>query len=125
VDGCRDSVILASLTGRYAPRSPPCASKNLKARTLQSNSACGNSGLRACTVTAVLLHRSYAVALIGMMDRGGYMNWIEVQPGSAWFFDLHRSLGLFVGVLRERGGRYGSAKSCIPHLPAISTRQSL
>lgn len=66
---------------------------------MQSNSTSGTSGLRAYTSTAVLLHWSSAVALIGMMGLGWYMTWIEDQPGSTWFFDLHKSMGLFVGVL--------------------------
>lgn len=55
--------------------------------------------LRAYSPTAVVLHWTSSVAFLGMLSLGWYMTWIEDQPGSAWYFDLHKSLGLLVGVL--------------------------
>ena len=51
------------------------------------------------TSTAVILHWVSGMALLGMLGLGWTMTWIEDQPGSGWYFDLHKSLGVLVGLL--------------------------
>ncbi|CDS50041.1 Cytochrome B561 [Polaromonas sp. CG9_12] len=48
---------------------------------------------------AVLLHWTLAVLIIGMVALGWYMTEIEDDPGSAWFFTLHKSIGLVIAGL--------------------------
>lgn len=48
---------------------------------------------------AVLLHWTLAVLIIGMIGLGWYMMEIEDDPGSAWFFNLHKSIGLVIAGL--------------------------
>lgn len=48
---------------------------------------------------AVLLHWTLAVLIIGMIGLGWYMMEIEDDPGSAWFFNLHKSIGLVIAAL--------------------------
>ena len=57
------------------------------------------SQLRTYTRTSVFLHWTSAVALLGMLGLGWYMTWIEDQARSAWYFNLHMSLGVLVGLL--------------------------
>ncbi len=45
---------------------------------------------------AKLLHWILAVLLIGMVGLGWYMMDIEDSPGSDWYFNLHKSIGLLV-----------------------------
>lgn len=56
-------------------------------------------GSTAYAPLAVLLHWSLAVLLIGMTALGWYMTAIEDEPGSAWFFNLHKSIGLVIAAL--------------------------
>lgn len=46
------------------------------------------------TRTAVALHWVSALLLVAMTALGWYMTSIEDDPGSAWYFDLHKSLGI-------------------------------
>jgi len=55
--------------------------------------------LRAYSTTAIVLHWTSGMTFLGMLSLGWYMTWLEDQPGSVWYFDLHKSLGLLVGVL--------------------------
>ena len=48
---------------------------------------------------AVLLHWMLAPLILGMLALGWYMMSIEDQPGSDWYFDLHKSIGLIVATL--------------------------
>jgi cytochrome b561 len=48
------------------------------------------------SLTAALLHWFIALLLAIMVGLGWYMTSIEKQTGSAWFFDLHKSLGILV-----------------------------
>ena len=48
---------------------------------------------------AVLLHWTLAVLIIGMVALGWYMMEIEDDPGSIWFFNLHKSIGLVIAGL--------------------------
>lgn len=48
---------------------------------------------------AKLLHWIVAVLLIGMVALGWYMMSIENDPGSEWYFDLHKSFGIVVATL--------------------------
>ena len=48
---------------------------------------------------AMLLHWTLAVLIIGMVALGWYMTEIEDDPGSAWFFNLHKSIGLVIAGL--------------------------
>ena len=43
---------------------------------------------------AVVLHWLVALLIVGMFGLGWYMMSIEKEPGSDWYFNLHRSLGL-------------------------------
>lgn len=47
----------------------------------------------------VLLHWTLAVLIIGMVALGWYMTAIEDDPGSGWFFNLHKSIGLVIAGL--------------------------
>lgn len=48
---------------------------------------------------AVLLHWLIAVLVVGLVTIGWYMLKIEDDPGSAWYFDKHKSLGLITFAL--------------------------
>ncbi len=48
---------------------------------------------------AIFFHWAIAILLPVMAGLGWYMMSIEEQPGSAWYFDLHKSLGLTVALL--------------------------
>jgi cytochrome b561 len=48
---------------------------------------------------AIWLHWTLAVLIIGMVALGWYMLEIEDDPGSAWFFNLHKSIGLVIAGL--------------------------
>lgn len=45
---------------------------------------------------AVLLHWTIALLIVGLLGLGWFMMAIEDDPGSKWYFDLHKSLGLLV-----------------------------
>jgi len=49
--------------------------------------------------SVIFLHWLLAVALVGMIPLGWYMTSIEDDPGSDWYFDLHKSIGLIVAAL--------------------------
>lgn len=66
---------------------------------MASSTADITAKLRAYSTTAVVLHWTSGVALIGMLALGWAMTWFEDQPGAAWYFNLHKSLGLLLGVL--------------------------
>lgn len=51
------------------------------------------------TKPAIALHWILAVLLVGMVALGWYMMAIEEQPGSGWYFNLHKSVGITVFVL--------------------------
>ena len=48
---------------------------------------------------AILLHWIVALLLVVMVALGWYMTSIEDQPGSIWYFDLHKSIGLVFALL--------------------------
>ena len=48
---------------------------------------------------AVLLHWLVAILIAGLLGLGWYMMSIEKEPGSEWYFNLHRSLGLTLAGL--------------------------
>lgn len=48
---------------------------------------------------AIFLHWTLAVLIFGMIPLGWYMLSIEDNPGSDWYFNLHRSIGIVVAVL--------------------------
>jgi cytochrome b561 len=48
---------------------------------------------------AVVLHWLVAILIVGLLGLGWYMMSIEKQPGSDWYFNLHRSLGLTLAGL--------------------------
>jgi len=54
---------------------------------------------RPYTRTAVVLHWSLAMLLVTMTALGWYMMSIEDDPGSAWYFDIHKSVGLVTALL--------------------------
>jgi cytochrome b561 len=45
------------------------------------------------------LHWILAILLIGMVGLGWYMMEVEHTPGGAWYFNLHKSIGLVVLLL--------------------------
>jgi cytochrome b561 len=45
---------------------------------------------------AVLLHWALAVLIASLLGIGWYMMAIENDPGSGWYFDIHKSFGLVV-----------------------------
>lgn len=48
---------------------------------------------------AVFLHWALAILTFGMVGLGWYMMSIEDVPGSGWYFDLHKSIGIIIAVL--------------------------
>jgi cytochrome b561 len=48
---------------------------------------------------AIVLHWLIALLVSTLFGLGWYMMEIEREPGADWYFNLHRSLGLTVGVL--------------------------
>ena len=69
---------------------------------------------------AILLHWLLALLLTGMVALGWFMMEIEGTPGSDWYFDLHKSIGLIVAtlVLLRLLWRAGHAPQALPaHLP--------
>jgi len=48
---------------------------------------------------AVALHWTLAVLLVATTALGLFMMSIEREPGSAWYFDLHKSVGLVIASL--------------------------
>lgn len=48
---------------------------------------------------AIFFHWAIAVLIPVMVGLGWYMMSIEEQPGSPWYFNLHKSLGLTVALL--------------------------
>jgi cytochrome b561 len=50
----------------------------------------------AYTSTARVFHWLVAILIIGMLPLGWYMMSIEDDPGSDWYFMLHKSIGLLV-----------------------------
>jgi cytochrome b561 len=65
---------------------------------------------------AVLLHWALALLIISMMGLGWYMISIEDDPGSAWYFNLHKSIGLLIAglVLKRLLWRLGHPPSRLP-----------
>lgn len=48
---------------------------------------------------AIFLHWVLAVFIFNMLGLGWYMMSIEDDPGSDWYFNLHKSVGVFVAFL--------------------------
>lgn len=48
---------------------------------------------------AILLHWVAALLVVFMVALGWYMTSIDDQPGSNWYFDLHKSVGLVFALL--------------------------
>lgn len=48
---------------------------------------------------AILLHWSMALLIAGLLGIGWYMMEIEDDPGSAWYFQLHKSFGIVLFAL--------------------------
>jgi cytochrome b561 len=69
---------------------------------------------------AIFLHWLLALLLTGMVALGWYMMDIESTPGSGWYFDLHKSIGLIVAslVILRLLWRVTHAPQALPsHLP--------
>jgi len=49
--------------------------------------------------TAIALHWTLALLLTAMVALGWYMMSIEREPGSGWYFDLHKSIGVLALLL--------------------------
>jgi cytochrome b561 len=65
---------------------------------------------------AVLLHWALALLIVSMMGLGWYMMSIEEDPGSAWYFNLHKSIGLLIAglVVLRLVWRLGHSPSRLP-----------
>ncbi len=65
---------------------------------------------------AIFLHWVLAIMLIGMIALGWYMMSVEDSPGSEWYFMLHKSIGVIVGivVLVRLFWRFGHAPNPLP-----------
>lgn len=50
-------------------------------------------------VISRILHWTIALLLIALVALGWYMMSIEEQPGSSWYFNLHKSFGLIAAIL--------------------------
>jgi cytochrome b561 len=50
-------------------------------------------------ITLRILHWIMAILLISLIALGFYMTSIEDAPGSSWYFNLHKSLGLIAAAL--------------------------
>lgn len=48
---------------------------------------------------AILLHWVLAILIVGLVALGWYMMAIEDEPGSGWYFDIHKSFGIVVFAL--------------------------
>jgi cytochrome b561 len=92
-----------------------------------------DANARSSTVTrynlvAVSFHWLLAVLIPGMIAWGWYMVSIEEQPGSVWYFNLHKSVGIVVIalVLLRLFGRLThkppTLPSTVPHWQAIAAR---
>lgn len=46
-----------------------------------------------------LFHWTIALLIIGLISLGLYMTSISNDPGRAWYFNLHKSLGIIAGIL--------------------------
>ena len=68
-------------------------------KTLPMNSDAAESKISRYTTTAMALHWSLAILLIGMIGVGWYMVSIEDEPGSGRLFSLHKSFGIVVLAL--------------------------
>lgn len=53
----------------------------------------------AYATLAITLHWMLAILIIGMTGLGWYMMSIEDDPGSAWYFNLHKSIGVVIVAL--------------------------
>ncbi|WP_426148412.1 cytochrome b [Polaromonas sp. DSR2-3-2] len=76
---------------------------------------------------AMLLHWTLAVLITGMVALGWYMTEIEDDPGSAWFFNLHQSVGLVIAglVLLRLVWRLGHTPAPLPaSLPSWQVNMS-
>lgn len=76
---------------------------------------------------AIALHWLIAVTLVGMVALGWYMMSIEHDPGSDWYFNLHKSVGItvFSLVLIRIGWRLTHRPAPLPSfVPAWQTRLS-
>ena len=75
----------------------------------------------------MLLHWTLAVLITGMVALGWYMTEIEDDPGSAWFFNLHQSVGLVIAglVLLRLVWRLGHTPAPLPaSLPSWQVNMS-
>jgi cytochrome b561 len=64
-----------------------------------SSSLSTSGETRPYAPVAMLLHWALALLIISMMGLGWYMMSIEDDPGSAWYFNLHKSIGLLIAGL--------------------------
>ena len=69
---------------------------------------------------AVFLHWVLAILFVALIGLGWYMMSIEDEPGSGWYFDLHKSLGIVAAVLVlvRAGWRLSHTPDALPfHVP--------
>ena len=70
----------------------------------------------AYTGTSRVLHWSVTILIFGMFALGWYMTAIEDDPGSDWYFLLHKSIGIIVIllVLTRLFWRFGNQPAKLP-----------
>ena len=77
---------------------------------------------------AVFLHWLMAILIVGMLGLGWYMMSIEDEPGSSWYFDLHKSIGVIIVVIVtlrgvwRLGHQAGALPARVPRWQAIASR---
>ena len=71
----------------------------------------------AYTGTSRALHWLVAILLFGMFALGWYMTAIEDDPGSSWYFLLHKSIGIIVIllVITRVFWRFGNQPPALPN----------
>jgi cytochrome b561 len=66
---------------------------------MESNRIGSDNAGERYAAPAILFHWISAIFFPGMIALGWYMMSIEESPGSDWYFNLHKSLGLIIALL--------------------------
>ncbi|HUG59949.1 MAG TPA: cytochrome b/b6 domain-containing protein, partial [Candidimonas sp.] len=65
---------------------------------------------------AIFLHWAMAILILGTIVLGWYMTSISDDPGSEWYFNLHKSIGIIIAllVLVRLAWRFGNTPAALP-----------
>lgn len=65
---------------------------------------------------AIFLHWVMAILIMGTIVLGWYMTSISDDPGSDWYFNLHKSIGIIIAllVLVRLAWRFGHTPAALP-----------